>query len=903
MSNRIIDRIYLSENGKASFRDRADAVLAGLWGERALVIGLIIIALVAHAFNMFHYPSITRNEDEGIYMSQAWAVLREGRLTPYTYWYDHAPAGWIFIAGWMRATGGPHAFGTAVDSGRVFMLVLHLGMVPLLYLVARKLGVSSPLAALCVFLFSVSPLAIPHQRMVLLDNIMMFWMLVSLNLLLDGWGRLTRMVLSGMFFGLAVVSKITAVFLIPAFIYIAFQQRWQHQGRFAVWGWIMPMMMVVSLFFLYAIFKGELFPQPASSWILIIPEWLRDRFFAGEGQISLIETLRWQGSRPGGSILEPDSLIRLRIRYDWLPVDPFLFVGGIIATFVNFIRGFRNRFAMSAALLGALPLVYIFRGGVVFDFYIIFNIPFLALNIAVLLTSFEKFLSSRRVVIAGTSVASLGLLLFYFGTGRSTVLYQYKPDQPAREALTWIKGNIHPESRMIIGDDMWTDLREPGIGGPTFPHAHSHWKVALDPEVRYGIFQDNWEYVDYVVLHQESLESYKSVDNELAFEALANATLLNRWGDDLYFVEIWKVNKGSQTDKDLLKSSHLFIKRNFSRHGAYYNDDGTVTSENQAYAMLRSVWLDDPVGFSQTWSWTRENLMTENGTLAWLWKDGQILDLNTATDADTDAALALLFAGRRWENPSLIEAGTRLAAAVWDNNVAEVNGKPYLTAGEWAIDNEIIVINPSYFSPYAYRIFNEIDPERGWDDLIDTSYEVILASAKANFGKPRSAGLPPDWVGMDRSTGQLVPVDLEGGFEETTRFGYEAARIYWRVALDLRYTEDGRAKTFLELAGFIQDEVQRKGYLSASYSQDGQVLEHHPSMVTTAAALAVLLDRDPMKANELYVQQILLPRVRYMDRSISWGEPRDLYAQEWGWFAVGLYADALPNLWWDATED
>lgn len=171
MSNRTFNRPYISINGRGGLKDRAYDLLLTLWGERALILGLVIIALVAHAFNMFHYPSINRNEDEGIYMSQAWAVLREGTLSPYTYWYDHAPAGWILISGWLLLTGGPFAFGSAIDSGRVLMLVLHLGMVPLLYHLTRKLGASIPMSALAVFLFSVSPLAITHQRMVLLDNI------------------------------------------------------------------------------------------------------------------------------------------------------------------------------------------------------------------------------------------------------------------------------------------------------------------------------------------------------------------------------------------------------------------------------------------------------------------------------------------------------------------------------------------------------------------------------------------------------------------------------------------------------------------------------------------------------------------------------------------------------------
>ncbi|KPV50408.1 hypothetical protein SE17_27115, partial [Kouleothrix aurantiaca] len=62
--------------------------------EWLLIAGLLLAGLIAHDLNMFNFPSFTYNGDEGIYTGQALAVLR-GQLTPYTYFYDHAPAGWI----------------------------------------------------------------------------------------------------------------------------------------------------------------------------------------------------------------------------------------------------------------------------------------------------------------------------------------------------------------------------------------------------------------------------------------------------------------------------------------------------------------------------------------------------------------------------------------------------------------------------------------------------------------------------------------------------------------------------------------------------------------------------------------------------------------------------------------
>ena len=168
-----------------------------LSAEQWLLVVLVAVAFVAHAVNMFDFVPTGSKDDEGIYTAQAWAVLREFRLTPYTYWYDHAPAGWILLAAWMWITGGPLAFGQALDSGRVFMLVLHVASVVMLYRAARKLGCGIGAATLGCLLFGVSPLAVFYGRLVLLDNIMVFWLLLSLDLLLDGDGRLSRLALSG----------------------------------------------------------------------------------------------------------------------------------------------------------------------------------------------------------------------------------------------------------------------------------------------------------------------------------------------------------------------------------------------------------------------------------------------------------------------------------------------------------------------------------------------------------------------------------------------------------------------------------------------------------------------------------------------------------------------------------
>jgi endoglucanase len=255
----------------------------------------------------------------------------------------------------------------------------------------------------------------------------------------------------------------------------------------------------------------------------------------------------------------------------------------------------------------------------------------------------------------------------------------------------------------------------------------------------------------------------------------------------------------------------------------------------------------------------------------------------------------LLLAGKRWGDPDLLAAGQRGAAVVWERDVTVVAGTPYLAAGDWAPPLPVVAVNPSYFAPYAYHVFREADPSHDWTALIDSSYAVLFDASAAQLGQDHSAGLPPDWLGLDRAAGQIVPLPLEQ--DDTTTYGFDAPRTYWRVALDLRWNQDGRGRAYLDQAGFLRDEVARAGVVGAVYGHDGSAIERAPSMVGTAGALAALLTLDPSIANPLFDAQVLGVG-ELGTRGVYWGNPDDLYAQEWGWFATALYADALPDLWY-----
>lgn len=119
--------------------------------EKILLIIVLIVSSYAHGKNMFGFPYF--ESDEGIYLSQAWSLLKENKLSPYTYWYDHAPMGWILTSFYVNLTGGLHTFGFALNSGRVFMLVIHILSTYLVFRITKQVSNSSLAATLAGLIF------------------------------------------------------------------------------------------------------------------------------------------------------------------------------------------------------------------------------------------------------------------------------------------------------------------------------------------------------------------------------------------------------------------------------------------------------------------------------------------------------------------------------------------------------------------------------------------------------------------------------------------------------------------------------------------------------------------------------------------------------------------------------
>jgi hypothetical protein len=452
-----------------------------------VVTGLLITVGLVHWIGYDRFP-MRATDDEGTYVSQAYAVQQWHTLAHYTYWYDHPPVGWITIAGYTWVTRAFQRLPTSVSAGREFMVWVNLAGAAMIYLLARRLRYHRLAAAGAVLLFGLSPLAIPFQRMVYLDNLAVMWTLAAFALAASPKKSLAAAAGSAVCFALAVLTKETILVLLPPLFLLLWQHTSPKTRRYTITLFLTLLAGVIFFYPLYAILKNELFEGP--------------------DHVSLIWAIKWQlfYRAPSGSLLDPTS-DTYAVARSWLHDDPFLLgVGVLLAPLGLLIR--RTR-AVTLAL--TIQVVMLFRNGYLPFPYVIAMLPFAALTIAGVAGQLCKGPAPRegwrrwlvsltrrtgQLVIVVAVAASLVTVAPAWGRGIDQAITE-DHSQPPRQALAYILAHVPRGSILLVDDNLWTDLVRHGFN----PDPVWFYKLELDPTVR-GRFKNGWRDIDYIVLSE-----------------------------------------------------------------------------------------------------------------------------------------------------------------------------------------------------------------------------------------------------------------------------------------------------------------------------------------------------------------------------------------------------------------
>lgn len=341
--------------------------------------------------------------------------------------------------------------------------------------------------------------------------------------------------------------------------------------------------------------------------------------------------------------------------------------------------------------------------------------------------------------------------------------------------------------------------------------------------------------------------------------------------------------------KPILEKSWEFYKKNFISNDGRVIDpwrNDITTSEGQSYAMLRAVLINDKKTFDFVYRWTQNNLKRSNDKLfAWLWgqrkdKTWGILDKNPASDADIDIAYALILAHKKWGEKQYIVDAKAIIHDIWKLETKEINYQRVLISGIEQGKAQKIELNPSYFAPYAFRVFDEYDKKRNWQELVDSSYNLLKRVTSAT-----ESGLPPDWFFMDADTGEI---SFDNENPERTAFSYDAIRVFTRVYLDYVYKKDKRALNILEKSRFFIKKYKNseKNYkFYTNYKKSGEIKDEDENIGAISNLVPVFDILDKNYSEKIYREKVL----KNYNQKGYWGDPENYYTQNLAWFGTYLY--------------
>jgi endo-1,4-beta-D-glucanase Y len=205
--------------------------------------------------------------------------------------------------------------------------------------------------------------------------------------------------------------------------------------------------------------------------------------------------------------------------------------------------------------------------------------------------------------------------------------------------------------------------------------------------------------------------------------------------------------------------------------------DGTA-SEGIGYGLVLAVYFNDQTLFNDLWNY-KVNHSPNKAMMGWLINSGGgVQDSNSATDGDSDIAMALILANRRWGSAGTFNynsLATQEVQKVGSNDVDPVDF--HIFPGDYCSHASNDNTYPSYFTPAWYTEFGaQTGNATMWASVLSKAYTMLAACRNG------STGLAPEEC-------------TAGGSAAGTQDSYNSERIPFRYSLD--YLWNGNANNSL----------------------------------------------------------------------------------------------------------
>lgn len=249
------------------------------------------------------------------------------------------------------------------------------------------------------------------------------------------------------------------------------------------------------------------------------------------------------------------------------------------------------------------------------------------------------------------------------------------------------------------------------------------------------------------------------------------------------------------------------------------NDSTEYTvSEGVAYGMLLMVYMssaqnDYQADFDKLWGYWKKYATSANQATGMNWKinnnSGSVAGSGTASDAEFDAALALVMAYKQWGKDSYLSDAKSLITWIKANDMN--SDKTIRPGNSW---ND--AFNPSYAAPAAFKIFGEVTNDAAyWNEAITVNNNKVKACQETR------TGLMPDWCDWSSNQPKLTSANVSTGL---VGFNYDAARTPWRMAWSYYWYGESTSKAVNDN---IVPWLVPHTYASASYIRPGYVYENN----------------------------------------------------------------------------
>ena len=264
------------------------------------------------------------------------------------------------------------------------------------------------------------------------------------------------------------------------------------------------------------------------------------------------------------------------------------------------------------------------------------------------------------------------------------------------------------------------------------------------------------------------------------------------------------------------------IKEHFEKwKGAWYDanqgwilaPEGTCStvSEAIAYGMMIAVYMDDGTNgakemFDKLYGTWKSNGGSGGGMN---WRVGCDGGSGSASDADFDAALALIMASKQWSNDSYLNDAKTIISWIGSH---DIDGNNSVKGGS----NWSDAFNPSYGTLANFELFAKVTGDSKWNSVKSKAEQDLLACQNSK------TGLVPDWCSWDshqptKTSANVAQADDPGFFDD-------AARTPWRMAWAYYWYGNSNAKKFNDkiVSWMYKESKMNAAGINSGYYVDGR---------------------------------------------------------------------------------